>query len=112
MSIDLEKIKNAKGRTYVSCDNPEAIICVEDWLEYQAFSKELGIDLLVLLKAKRDGVYWRFRTRMGTLPHPGIINFGRVGCVSFDNKSLKVGGVTCKLCDYGVTWALTKEELK
>lgn len=101
----------------------------KDWFEYvpnkysshdriyklgqlEDFEDNLGIELLVLLKAKQDGAYYRFKTRVGNMPHPKNINFGRVGCVSFDNKTLKIGGYSHKLSEYGETWALTREELE
>lgn len=56
MSVDLEKIKKAKGRTYINVENCPIPICVEDYLEYKKIEKELGIDLITLFKILKDGI--------------------------------------------------------
>ena len=69
---------------------------------------ELGIDLITLFKAIKNGIY----TKPYDLSH---INFGRLGAIDYQRKrfrSQRVGGNYYKFKDYGKTWALTKEELE
>ena len=51
--IDLEKIKNAKGRTYIDYNGQP--ICVDDYFEYKQFEKDLDIDLSHLFDSTYTG---------------------------------------------------------
>jgi len=67
--------------------------------------EELGIELIILFKALKNGVYYRNTQRE--------INYADKVRLSFAYKTLVVDRHTCKyLTDYGKTWALTKGELK
>lgn len=67
---------------------------------------ELGIELLTLIKASKEGF---FKTnKFGKLSY---INPNK--SIDFKNKCILVGSYTkLSFKDYGKTWALTKEELK
>ena len=54
--IDLEKIKNAKGRTYIEYEGKP--ICVDDYFEYKQIEKELGIDLSHLFDSTYTSTSW------------------------------------------------------
>ena len=54
MKKDLEKIKKAKGRTYINVEDCPIPICVDDYLEYKKIEEELGIDLLTLAKKAKS----------------------------------------------------------
>ena len=82
---------------------------------YENIEEELGIDLIILLKAKKDGIYavagygkdkyivyieepcWRLRQK------GGILDFS---IMRYDVER------PLKIKDYGKTWALTREELE
>ena len=119
MSIDLEKIKNAKGRAYINYNGQQ--ICVNDYFEYKQIEEELGIDLVTLLKAFQQGfVYLDIKENNKGISK--IVKF-EVGGILFDKKN-KVWRLTnddrydgaywgsiATTKNYGKTWALTKEEL-
>ena len=72
--------------------------------QLEDIEEELGIDLLTLFKALKNGVYYRDNQRE--------INFAKKSRLSFGSKTLIVDRHTYKyLTDYGKTWALTKGEL-
>lgn len=68
---------------------------------------ELGIDLITLFKALKDGVYYKYK------PYGYDYKISKCRkCHLTGNRTLVVDYHTYKyLCDYGKTWALTKEEL-
>ena len=61
--------------------------------KYKEIEKELGIDLITLFKAFKNGIYYKGKDN--------IINFCKV------KESIYV-----KLKDYGKTWALDRSELE
>lgn len=72
--------------------------------QLEDIEEELGIDLIILLKALRNGVY--SLTSLKRVVYCRIIRF------NYATLTLDVGYHTYKyLKDYGKTWALTKEEL-
>ena len=77
--------------------------------------EELGIDLITLLKALTNVVYYKdifdkiFCTINVRISCPKLIINGEIlneWYITFDAKCV------CKIKDYGRTWALTKEELE
>ena len=69
---------------------------------------ELGIDLLVLFKAIKNGIFAK------VLKHSNI-NYSRMGCINYEKKTFfthTYGSSKLRFKDYGKTWALTKEELE
>lgn len=121
MSIDLEKIKKAKGRTYINVEDCPIPICVDDYITYKEIEKEFGISLITLFKALKNGFYY----------------FGNGGIVHTSNKEnyIFLSAKSClpnQMCievdfgdletmyfyfqDYGKKqnggWALTREEIE
>ena len=93
----------------------------EKLCQLEDVEEELGIDLKTLFKALREGIYvktWGFaNSRVGK----DVIVKIRVPKLKLDYEThtyfafefVKKGITqTYKLCDYGKTWALTKEELE
>ena len=79
--------------------------------------KKLGIDLITLLKALKDGYYYISNISFGD----GRIRFAdhnTIELLPYDSGWLLHISVdtrlvdACRIEDYGKTWALTKEELK
>ena len=73
---------------------------------------ELGIDLITLFKALRDGIYWKddngkfyYFDLKGS-----VLDFNEKMIV--DNQIDDMYGETFLLKDYGTTWSLTKKELE
>ena len=85
--------------------NKEPMLKIRNKLfELENIEEELGIDLITLFKALKKGVYYRNTQKE--------INHAKNIRLSFAYKTLVVDYRTYKyLCDYGKTWALTKEEL-
>ncbi len=83
--------------------------------EYKSVEEELGIDLITLFEALKNGVYWK---------GSGIFSPKKIGIyfeekpeLDIENKMLRHILYQCnfdnvKLKDYGKSWALTKEELE
>ena len=80
--------------------------------EYRKIEKELGIDLITLFKAKKEGIYYK------TINHNIYYISKKCLCIEFnyewelwvENHSI-LEGLLIHLKDYGKTWALTREEL-
>lgn len=71
---------------------------------YKDIEDELGIDLITLFKALKDGVYY--------LNSQKELRWCQGRNLVISQKSLRVYRYRYKLLkDYGKTWALTKEEL-
>jgi len=96
-SIQPSKFNNlSKERITVICEKLQNLEDIE---------QELGISLITLITALKNGIYYRNTQRE--------INFAKKVRLSFAYKTLVVDRHTCKyLTDYGKTWALTKEELE
>lgn len=83
--------------------------------EYKSVEEELGIDLITLFEALKNGVYWK---------GSGIFSPKKIGIyfeekpeLDIENKMLRHilyqhNFDNVKIKDYGKTWALTKEELE
>ena len=87
---------------------------LSEMLEYKDIEKELGIELVILFNALRNGVYYRMYSGQITKDYVFLIsnNMG-IGQVS----KLDYSFMTCfekntlLFDDYGKSWALTEEEL-
>jgi len=76
--------------------------------QLEDIEEELGIDLITLFKALKDGFYYKgFKGLIQYNKHPfvAINNFGNF--VIIDSAR----DYACKWRDYGKKWSLTKEEL-
>ena len=76
---------------------------IQDLLPYAELEEELGIDLLTLFKALKQGYIWYDEEKY------------KIECLYMKPRihlyvADGVGG--CYMEDYGKTWALTKEELE
>ena len=75
--------------------------------QLEDIEEELGIGLITLFKALKNGVYYKYK-----YGYEYRISKCRK-CYLSDKKTLVVDYHTYKyLCDYGKTWALTREELE
>lgn len=125
MSIDLEKIENAKGYLYVNDKRCPEPICVDDYIAYKEIEKELGISLITLFKAFKQGsigsVYkfvqndYNEEYKKGLVAPLLICGFFRKPNTNEYQLTL-CDSLTCKnyivdTKDYGKTWALTQSEL-
>ena len=65
--------------------------------------EELGIDLITLFKALKNGIYKKGRNNL-----KGLILYSKMPMFSFYHKTIDAELIE----DYGITWALTREELE
>lgn len=79
--------------------------------QLEDIEEEIGIDLIILFKALKNGIYWKddngkfyYFDLKGS-----VLDFNEKMIV--DNPIDDVYGETFLLKEYGKTWALTKEEL-
>ena len=82
--------------------------------QLEDIEEELGIDLLTLFKALKNGVYYFTRGMQLTKDYVGLIDdYISIGPRDKLSYSLMTGfeKQTLSVKDYGITWALTKEEL-
>lgn len=87
-------------------------------IEYKQIEEELGIDLITLFKALREGYWYRKGKKILFVGENTFVPYCHELIV---NKKVKLLKDSClKPCnytfvylrDYGITWALTKEELE
>ena len=92
----------------------------KELVAYKKIEKELGISISILFTALRKGIYVRTWGFANSHVGKDIIVKIRVPKLKLDYEThtyfafefMKKGITqTYKLCDYGKTWALTKEEL-
>lgn len=86
---------------------------VKHWMsEIKRIEEELGIDLITLFKALKNGIYWKDDN--GKIYYfdlkGSVLDFNEKMIV--DNPIDDIYGETFLLKDYGTTWALTKEGLE
>lgn len=72
--------------------------------------EELGIDLITIFKALKNGFYYRKEGAIVHISKDDLLL--RSGAIHFAGKGLIFAGLFLPFKDYGKTWALTKEELK
>ena len=88
----LESYRDTYDR-YEGIESNEFERICDELIEYKSLEEELGIDLITLFKAFKNGIYYKGKDN--------TINFCKI------KESIYV-----KLKDYGKTWALTKGELE
>lgn len=106
----------------MSCVDVEGYNCMlKDLKEYHDIEEELGIDLITLFKALKDGIYVKTYGCGNSNFNKLIITKKKCPTLKLDYKThtklrfeQKFGQhfETYELEDYGKTWALTKEELE
>lgn len=95
---------------YKEKDNIKLTSVVDKLGQLEDIEEELGIDLTTLFKAFKNGFYGIDKD--GSIKHFAVEHY-----VPF-LKGIHTNGIMLgterryKLCDYGKTWALTKEELE
>ena len=78
----------------------------------EVIEEELGIDLLTLIKALKNGIYVKYDSDFGFTGKPHIvIKKDKATEICFRDKKWWIQENEFMLKDYGKTWALTKEEL-
>ena len=70
---------------------------------------ELGIDLITLFKALKNGLYTTYRGEIDFMFSSDLSYEPTIKCILV---RLHYHTIALELADYGKTWALTKEELK
>ena len=99
----------------MSCVDVEGYNCMlKDLKEYHDIEEELGIDLITLFKALKNGVWFKPR-KSKTISFYGVVRFWK-GSLEIREKLYNkyVGGSSKRIIQfqyYGKTWALTKNEL-
>lgn len=90
---------------YIVPDNEENIITksLNKLGQLEDIEEELGIDLITLFKALKNGVWVK--------AFVGIV-FIQVSCNYFAFLNNEIAPMIYYFKDYGKTWALTKEELE
>ena len=98
----LEQPENYDRNSLIKLDNTAEI--VDKLGQLEDIEEELGIDLITLFKALKNGVW--FKDKNSEVRYSfNITNY--VG-----EKRIQIGDETFRrFQDYGKTWALTKEEL-
>lgn len=101
--------------------------CLEKLAKLEDIEEELGIDLITLFKALKDGIWFKHTSPILKEEEPIIFSKGwRLGHNDPTNRYyLELGDFRSKILDdkewlwelaefrnYGKTWALTKEELE
>ena len=86
--------------------------------QLEDIEEELGIDLITLFKALKNGIWAKYKTQhneeqviyLGMIP----VRFRYYPTISLKNRefAFECDKQYWKLKDYGKTWALTKEELE
>jgi hypothetical protein len=80
-------------------------------IEYKNIEEELGIDLITLFKALKNGIY--IYANGGKYVDEGDCSFlSNINTINYSNKSFISFKWKYYFKDYGKTWALTKEELE
>ena len=81
--------------------------------DLEDIEEELGIDLITLFIALKNGVYYRFdkRSEITKMKKPMLRVIDDELCL-IAPKWITTTWMNVKLKDYGKTWALTKEELE
>jgi len=77
----------------------------KELIEYKTLEQELGIDLLIFVKAILIGFYYK-DVSSHNIPYIGFARGKRI-----DKNYFRVNNHPFYFKDYGKTWALTKEEL-
>lgn len=81
--------------------------------KYEDIEQELGIDLITLFKALKNGFYFKYKDKtLSSNDYFFQITTDLRDNWIFDIISDHLSLLSTKVKDYGKTWALTKEELE
>ena len=106
-----ELVSTTCGRTYEPITNDRE--CCDKLGELEDIEEEIGIDLITLFKALKDGIY--FKHHYYGIDHRQVSYITRTALVyrySSWGDDEDIHFTYYDYNDYGKTWALTKEELK
>ena len=106
---DIEKIKEMPYGNIIQNGTIRQMIFELD--QYKQIEEELGIDLITIFKAFRNGIYYKTKEQQGIYPQNPI---EWTISMRFDYRLCRLyveEDTYFHLQDYGKTWALTKEEL-
>ncbi len=99
----MNRLTNKIGNYYCSPDSETSLKPVYDKLgKLENIEEEIGIDLITLFKALKNGIYKKGRNNL-----KGLILYSKMPMFSFYHKTIDAELIE----DYGKTWALSKEEL-
>lgn len=117
MSKGLETFKYLKERYEIERANQTEINIIEKELkeheQYKATEQELGIDLVTLFKALKNGIWVKYDADFGFTGKPHIvIKKDKATEICFRDKKWWIQENDFSLKDYGKTWALTREVLE
>lgn len=101
----LENYKNTYDR-YEGIESNEFEKLCDELIEYKLLEEELGIDLITLFKALKEGIYIRDYGYL-LVEHFVLKSEHELHCRPTYRKELRF-----TLKDYGKTWALRKEDLQ
>ena len=90
---------------------PNAIACYWKLKDLEDIEDELGIELITLFKALKDGFYYKGKEKKCRFCYVSAC----FGSIELKNAGILYSTISNKkyfyFKDYGKTWALTKEEL-
>ena len=103
---------------YISNESDQ--MCVDKLGAFEAIEEELGIDLITLFKALKDGIWtnqeqWYGDEKQGKIRFFQVrllLEENAIGCIHNSMWKGEEVIITLYFKDYGKTWALTKEELE
>ena len=110
-----EKLENYRN-TYDKFDGIESNefekIC-DELIEYKSLEEELGIDLITLFKALKDGIWYKcINGNLYRIPY-SCLNLSYSDTYGLWVEYHKqLDGLRVHLKDYGKTWALSRNELE
>lgn len=93
-------------------DSQKLFSCLQKLGQLEDIEDGLGIDLLTLFKALKNGIWVKYDADFGFTGKPEIvIKKDKCTEICLRNKKWWIQENDFLLKDYGKTWALTKEEL-
>ena len=103
---------------YISNESDQ--MCVDKLGALEDIEEELGIDLITLFKALKDGIWtnqeqWYGDEKQGKIRFFQVrllLEENAIGCIHNSMWKGEEVIITLYFKDYGKTWALTKEELE
>lgn len=98
------------GDNYLPAHNVKHKECVNKLGQLEDIEDGLGIDLIIIFKALKNGFYYKKESAIVHISKDDLLL--RSGAIHFAGKGLIFAGLFLPFKDYGKTWALTKEELK
>ena len=109
----LESYRNTYDR-YEGIESNEFERICDELIEYKSLEEELGIDLITLFKALKQGIWYKFKT--GNIQYISdtylSLEFYFDHYAFWINEFSRFNGKYINLKDYGTKWSLRKEDLE